>query len=357
MNQTVCRSFKVCCAALLLLLNLAAAEDTAYNVGTVVPLTGMVASMGQATQNGILLFKEREKEKAAKLNFIFEDSKYDGKETLTAIKKLARIDQVSLLMVWGNTPSDVAEPITKAFKLDTVFVSHDDHSSTNTSNLDLGPSFSAAIDKTVARINQIGIATFGSLAINVGNVIKFLDTLDQKMGTTLYREIVPIDSFQFQAPLLKGKSKNIKEYLLVLLPEQALQFAKQSKDLKLNYKIIGGDVFAEEKFLKEFIQYQPDTSLIYGVVEPWFSKAYIERFGNSSYLLEAASGYTFAQIAAELADQRTLSTPLQEKIRKIDLSKLAYKNAKIGGPGVRISAPTELIEASAYLRKPESSVN
>jgi ABC-type branched-subunit amino acid transport system substrate-binding protein len=305
--------------------------------------------MGQATRNGITLFNEREPADAARVTFVYEDSKYDGKEAITIARKLGEVNKAQLLAVWGNTPANAAAPVIKSMNVRGVFISHEDHSSENPNAINLGPSASACIAPLAAKVRQVGIEKFGTIGIDVGSVVPWLDSLDEELGVKLSRELVSTDATQFQTQLLKGKSRGITTYLLAMMPDQGLLLARQAKQLNLTPSFVGIDAFADDKILAEIKDAQPDIGLVYGGVEPWFKEAYRKRFGNGAFLLEAASGYVLAQVASYVARQESSGSTLANAVQGFDISATPYKDAQVSGPGVRISAPCGIETADDYL--------
>ncbi len=321
----------------------------ALTTGVILPLTGPIASMGQATRNGITLFTERQPNDAAQVRFLYEDSKYDGKEAITSARKLGEVDKAQLLVVWGNTPASAAAPVIKSMKVSGAFISHDDHSRDNPFAIDIGPSSSACIALLAAKAREVGLEKFGTIGIDVGNVVPALDSLDKEIGTKLFREIVSSDATQFQSQLLKGRARGISTYLLAMMPEQGLLLARQAKQLNLAPSFLGIDAFANDKILAEMKGVQPDLGLLYGGVQPWFKEAYRQRFGDGAFLLEAASGYVLGQLASQLAREHSAHKTFADVIKGFDIAATPYKDAQISGPGVRISTPCEIETAEAYL--------
>jgi len=340
----------VCCLSCSIAVAQSPSKVAPSKVGVVLPLSGPVAKMGHAVKNGIVLYQERVPDKAKSLQFVFEDGRYDGKDTVAALSKLANVDRVKLAMVWGNTPAGAAASISEQLKLDTVMISHDDHSA-RSHVIDIGPSADSCIPVMADNIKRHGSEKFGVIGIDIGNVIKFLDTLDDELGTRLNRQIVSSDATQFQTQLLRGKKLGITSYFVALMPEQALIFAKQAKDLKLDFSVLGIDTFADDQFLSDFQKLLPETSFVYSSVEPWFVDAYRQRFGNGSFLLEAASGYVFAQISDYVLSSDGGNKPFQERIKEIDLSGLAYRDPRLSQKGLRISSPCQIVMAKEYISR------
>jgi outer membrane PBP1 activator LpoA protein len=61
-----------------------------FKVGIILPLSGPVASMGNAVKDGIDLYLNENDH--LKSSIILEDGRYDGKTTISAFHKLTKID-------------------------------------------------------------------------------------------------------------------------------------------------------------------------------------------------------------------------------------------------------------------------
>jgi ABC-type branched-subunit amino acid transport system substrate-binding protein len=320
-------------------------------LGVILPLSGPIARMGNSVKNVITLFQKLEPELSKKFEFVFEDGKYDGKETVTALRKLHSADKIKTVLIWGNTPSEVAAPVAHSLALDLFLVSHDQYSTKYPRVVELGPLFDSALEIVAKEVASIGSDKFGAIAINIGNVVKFLDELDKRVGVEIYREIVSSDTNTFQPQLLKGRARGITHYLAVLMPEHALQFGQQAKTLRIEPHLIGADIFADDQFLKEFIKLIPSTSFIYGEIAEWFVEAYNKEFQSKAFLLEAASGYVFAQTISRMYESNTKEKEgdIQTRLKQISLEGLAYKNAKFAEKSVRILSAARIVSAKEYL--------
>jgi len=101
------------------------AEQAPFTIGAVIPLTGKTADYGFAVRNGIELARSERPELFTNLKFLFEDSRYDGKTSVTIFHNLRNNDNIDLAFVWGHGPSQVLAPLAQSRTLPTVVVSGD----------------------------------------------------------------------------------------------------------------------------------------------------------------------------------------------------------------------------------------
>ncbi len=94
-----------------------------FTIGVSAPLTGELAEYGEAVRNGFLLSNSEQLN--SPLRLIFEDNKYDAKESLSAYRSLVTVKGVDLLFSWGETPLHAIAPLVERAGIPTVAMSVD----------------------------------------------------------------------------------------------------------------------------------------------------------------------------------------------------------------------------------------
>lgn len=94
-----------------------------FTIGVSAPLTGELAEYGEAVRNGFLLSSSEQAD--SPLRFIFEDNKYDAKESLSSYRSLVTVKGVDLLFSWGETPLHAIAPLVERTAMPTVAMSVD----------------------------------------------------------------------------------------------------------------------------------------------------------------------------------------------------------------------------------------
>ncbi len=94
-------------------------------LGLILPVSGTAAEYGTAIINGLELAKHDFQPLTEQVDFVVEDSQYDGSKTIQAFLKLVTLDKVDLIYVWGSSPSEVAAPLAHRYKIPTVLATGD----------------------------------------------------------------------------------------------------------------------------------------------------------------------------------------------------------------------------------------
>lgn len=94
------------------------AETPPLKVGILLPLTGPGATWGKHLQNGARLAAP----KGSSLELIVEDDHLDAAAAVTAYKKLAAIDHVGAILVFGSQSAHAVVPLAEREKIASLVV-------------------------------------------------------------------------------------------------------------------------------------------------------------------------------------------------------------------------------------------
>jgi branched-chain amino acid transport system substrate-binding protein len=84
-------------------------------IGAILPLTGSMSYIGEEIKNGISMAMEDINSKnKIKIEPIFEDSKMDPKEGVSAVNKLIDVDKIKYIHVFGTPVISAVRPITES---------------------------------------------------------------------------------------------------------------------------------------------------------------------------------------------------------------------------------------------------
>lgn len=288
-------------------------------VGVIAPLSGGVAPMGEAFRKGFDLFAKEMP--AAKVSFLFEDSRYDGKASLSAFHKLSEVDKVDLIVVWGNTPSDTVAPIAEKSRFPVLAISMNPVAKDRAYVVSLGPPRQMLVQQVNQTFDDWELKNAAAVSIDIGSALEGVERVKANRNGELAVTIVSGEDNDFKSIIANLKAKKVDGLLLLMLPEQALTFTKQAYQMKFTPRIIGGDIFADEEFQRKVREYSREISYVYGAVDSSFLPRVKHEFGESSYFFETACGYTVALLTHRVAEQATQwkSNPL-EALLKVDSS-------------------------------------
>ena len=92
-------------------------------VGIILPLSGEVSSLGENAKNGALLaFSELSTSTKEKIQLIFEDDKFDAKNTVSAFNKLINFDKASIIICFASTPCAAVAPLADQQKIPLIAI-------------------------------------------------------------------------------------------------------------------------------------------------------------------------------------------------------------------------------------------
>lgn len=275
--------------------------DRLIHTGFIIPLSGPLAGMGEAFRRGTELAKADGK--ATKISFMFEDSKYDGKTTLSALHKLKASNKIDVAVVWGNTPVGVAAPVAEASKLPLIGISMNPDAKDRRNVVTVGPSVELAIEKIYQQLQSWSLKRPAAVSADIGNALLGLRMLESKLHEGLLIKTFGETENDFKTIITSLKANAVDGLVLFAVPEQGLTFLKQAKQMNFLPHIIGGDVFAADSFRHETQQLSSKLVFVYGAVHDQFLERIRSTYHDTSYFFETACGYFTSVLLEKLASQ------------------------------------------------------
>jgi branched-chain amino acid transport system substrate-binding protein len=286
-------------AALLLIASSAKAEPK--KIGVTLPLSGMASVYGTAFQNGLQLFQEEHPESAAELSFMIDDSAYDGARVVSSVRKLAQVDKVSLVFVWGAMPSDVAAPLSSQIGVPMMVLTFEPKGKDRPALASFDLPFSAYRQIMRDIISRHHIERMGVVGTNIGSALSFLDLVRPDLPKLSYEEIVSNDTLDFSSLVTKIRAKPVDGIFLLLTPQQIGPFVAQAAAQGYRTRMISGDLLADDALREKVKTLMGSVTYMYGGVFGDFKDRYRRRFGNTSNIFEAASAYSFGLVLLKAA--------------------------------------------------------
>jgi len=235
------------------LLNIHNAYAEPFKVGVILPLSGPVATFGEAAKQGLELLK-KEKPNSS-LDLIFEDSKYDSKTSITAFNKLTDIDKPDLIISWGTGPSGAIAPIAEHKKFPTMLISGDPEIIKNKKYV--VDFVNNPIDFSNQQLNYIREKGYKKIGV-VKTEIQYLEAFLKGIKDNLKpdEQLQVIDSFQpdssvnFQTSITKiklgVKQGNIDVLAILLGNGQVGSFYKKMNEQRILLPTFGSDVLSSK---------------------------------------------------------------------------------------------------------------
>lgn len=324
--------FILLCIIMTLNVSSFAETEAGVRIGLIYPLTGNYADMGAASRNGIELAIKEEPTLFRNIQFVYEDSGYDGKNAVSAYQKLRSTDSVDLVYVWGDAPSEAVAPRAERDKFPLV-ASTTDASDVVGKNYVIRSHFdSEQLAEAIVRYLRDKAAK----KVGIINVqIVFTDDLIANMRKILKTDesIEVIDNYlltdtDFKASILKLKKAKYDALGVFVFGGQIPVLYRQLSNLGYDLPTFGSDAFENKTLIKQTNGLMSGAVFAQLPLNEDFVSRYFDKYENDHQISFAAKGYDFALLCGRLFGQVQVK-PTAEMI----LNAFAESGPQIGAVG------------------------
>jgi branched-chain amino acid transport system substrate-binding protein len=273
-------------------------------VGVILPLSGALAEYGVAYKNGIMLASEQSKN--SNVEYVFEDSDYDAKKSISAYNKLVDVDKVDVLMSWGGVPTEAVYPLLKDKRIPFLAgssLSHVVDGNPYTVRVyDTPDYFASAMWNYFRAHNQKRIAIIKVEALYTNSILEALErTKNPDETITVVENYSSLSENDFRTSLLKVKQDRAKyDTLGVLIFGQIGAFYNQKTVMGLDIPTFGTDFFESKTEIDAAGKNINGAVFANFLVSDEFQKTYETRFGNVSQISQAGLGHDMALVVNQL---------------------------------------------------------
>ena len=334
------------------------ADATVHRLGVSLALSGPNAEYGSAVQNGIQFALDENPDIKQRLLPIFEDDRYDPKTTVSNLQKLADIDGIEMLLVWGNESALAAAPVAEGRKLPTVVVAQ--HPKSGAGFKYVFRFINPAEDYSKSMLNYLrtqGTKHFLAIKTEISffNILldEFQNGLQANESLSVYESFAVGDS-DFRTTIAKLKQQTFDMLGVYLNPPQSIQFFRQAVELGFHPQVFGSTPFESKAVIKEAGGYIDGSVYSQLGVDESFRERYIKRFGDDIQIAYAANAYDFVSVA-DKALRDLPSHPAAEKVLDA-LAKSADASGMCGPHRYRVSEKSgKFFEFDIVVKKIEGS--
>jgi len=290
-------------STLLINLNSNAQAET-NKLGIILPLTGPLAEYGVASKNGLELARTDHQEFFKNIEFVYEDSQYDPKLSISAYRKLRRDPDIKLIYSWGANPSAPIIPIAEKECFPLFAADFSSNSFTNiscvialtpTSNL-LGDHLIRYLIKN--KVRKIGLISVENLYIN-GIIDGIKDSLEDDAEIVFHETVIATES-DFRSYVTKMKSKEVDAFGVMLYAGQVQNFYRNLQAQKVSVPTFSSD------FIESRTEISSSGPLVQGAVYPnhkiseeYYNK-YSKVYKDDSQVTYSGTAYDFAMMIESL---------------------------------------------------------
>jgi branched-chain amino acid transport system substrate-binding protein len=290
-------------STLLLNLNSNAQAET-NKLGIILPLTGLLAEYGVASKNGFELARKENQEIFKDIEFVYEDSQYDPKLSISAYRKLRRDPDVKLIYSWGSNPSAPIIPIAEKECFPLLAADFSTKTFTNISCvIAFAPTSKLFGDHLIRyllknKVRKIGLISVENLYIN-GIIDGIKDSLEDDSEVVFHETVIATES-DFRSYIAKLKSKKIDALGVMLYAGQVQNFYRNLELQKYTIPTFSSD------FIESRTEIRGSGPLIQGAVYPHnkiseeYYLKYKKEYNDDSQVTYSGTAYDFAMMIAAL---------------------------------------------------------
>lgn len=312
-------------STLILCSNISLAQSK-HKIGVIIPLSGPLAEYGVAMQNSISLATDSYPRLFKDIEFVYEDSKYNPKNTITSFRKLTKDKNLKFIITFGCPPSQAIIPLVDQAKIPTaMFCSSMLLTKSRKFSFGMTPPANEWANILWKKIKSLKpkkicmITTENDYLLSEFNALKE-EVNKEKNGYSL---IEIIDSYSptdldFRSSLLKLKSKSCDAVGVYLLPGQIRAFFKQVKNLNLQTNFFGTDTFESSEEILASQNGMENSIFVNLSTTKSFSDAYIKKYSNDNQIPTACTTHDLIVRVAKLINTDIINLDLMDSISKLD---------------------------------------
>ena len=251
-------------------------------IGAILPLTGGMASLGIAGNNGAILAIEKLNTNPAnkyRYELISDDTATDAKRAAPIYKKMAGIDKVSAIISFDSQAGHVIKPMASQDKILHISSAADNTIADGEYNFINSSDLNDSIAKLLQYFNKMGYKKIALAGVNYTATQKVIKTLKEQIENTDFEivaeELVSSVERQFQQEILKVVQSNPDVVFLYGFEPVTSIYAKGLKNAGYKGAVSGVYTLSYSEYpelLNEAVY------LDYGIGSDEFKQEYLNRF-------------------------------------------------------------------------------
>lgn len=325
-----------------------AAFAESFKIGVIAPLSGPLASYGQATRRGIEFAVAMNSDAFKDLEFYYEDSQYDGKTSIAAFRKLVERDKVNFIYVWGVLSSEVIAPLVTKTKVPTLVYTLDENIHLKNPWLIRSQAtpkqYGAKLQEHLAKNKLKKLAIF---KVDLAYYTAMYDGLNSTL--TNDQKVVLVESFppselDFKTSIAKLRQSGVDAVGVYLIPGQIAQLFSQLAQLRIKLPAFGTEDLGTRSEINRATSAMEGAVFAINAVDPAFTESYQKNFGDDTTIGNAAHAFDIAILLSRIRRDKAFES-VMTGFRNIDLEKgvLGIPNRTISHDGgVSLTFPTSL---------------
>jgi len=297
--------------SILFLPNVAGAqpvESKIFKVGVIAPLSGPLAEYGVAAKNGIHTAVGNSPDDFSNVEFIYEDSQWISKNALSAFEKLRSVENVSLILNWGNPTTEALAPVAESTKTPLIGMTLDPKVAIGKKYVVRSTNASDEFSESLAQyLYEKKYQKIGVVVAENTYVQGLYDGLESWLGEGMHIEIV--ESFNmsdnnFRSAISKIRAKKYDAIGVFLISGQVSTFYRQLAEQKITVPTFGTDFFESTSEIEDANGGMDGAVYPHLGTSEEFRKKYIARYGNDFQIAYAGNWHDMALVIGSLFNEQ-----------------------------------------------------
>ena len=281
-------------------------------VGAIVPLSGPLAFFGNDYVRTLELYREDHPDLKDQIEVVFEDSAYDGKQAISAYRKLVDVEKVNVIFSFGGPMLNVLAPLAEADKIPFF--------ATESAKEDCENRVFCSLFRNEE--DEWGKATWQMLRkhgkSNIGiikNQNQFMNTFVSAIERTkaeseqvrILADLAP-STMDLRSELLVLRKTKVDALGLYLLPDSHRGAVRSLGDLHLNVLYFGVEELLHPENNKGYEQVTSGSLVIAPAVEESYRKRFESKYGFSAGFFYTPALYDFLSLLQDTVKNRSKTT-------------------------------------------------
>jgi branched-chain amino acid transport system substrate-binding protein len=334
--------------------------DSKFKVGVIAPLSGVATEYGVATKNGFELAIKHNKELFKNIEFVYEDSQYDTKVSLSAYRKLRQDPEIRLIYNFGVNSSLALLPIVEKDAFPFVAMELSSSSAVGSKYAFSFLNASSEMGKRLAiYLKSASSRKLAIVKIENSYLNDIIDGINNELKDTNRINIVnTIDASEsnFRTIIAKLKHERYEELGVFLLPGQFSLFMQQMTALNYKPKIFGADTLDSKTEIEKSGTIIQNAIFASFNSNDEFQTNYKNIYENDVQINYAAIAYEFAKLTAKLFENTKPTITAEEIVEKYKnsgvqqgvLGQYSFAESPIDGPRFRFPVYLKRIKGMGY---------
>ncbi len=292
---------------------LEASQARSFRIGLILPLSGINADYGQALRTAIEMARKDHLERYRNIELRYEDAQYDPKLAITAFQKLAAVDKVDLIYVWGVSFCKAVAPLADRYRLPVIGQCVDPQSSRGRDYFIRFQNYTDQYMRT--QIEFLAKQKIRKIAV-VLTENPYLEELFEALKRSLFpgQELEVVErihpsEMDLRHVVTRIRTGHYDAIAVFLHTGQISQFYRQASEQQMKLPSFGSNLFESKTELESSHGTMNGAWVVSNQISDSFLRRYRAETGSENQIGFASLAYDFGEVVAQLFSVKKEWTP------------------------------------------------